>query len=209
MTIGIQTVPDRLLGCWRRNWIRFGADGDHERHVAVIWLQTASGMGDVRIDATQRPEDTDSSCGITVVDESTTPFPTADWLDGDTGFSQQPVSRFPEKGLLDWHTDSLLYERAPSGAYVEEWERLGGSDGLIEHHVGVGTPTRVNRYRAGRHVFVAVERMPGDSVHEFSYGTQSPTDSSVIIELSTVADRIAQPMNFDGHEWQLVSRRSI
>ncbi len=72
---GVQTVPDALIGCWRRNWIRFGdagaaedcatedratedratEDTATEDRVDVIWLQTASGMGDVRIDPT-RPD---------------------------------------------------------------------------------------------------------------------------------------------------------
>jgi len=203
--VGAQTVPDRLLGCWRRNWIRFG-DGDRETDVAVIWLQTASGMGDIRIDPRQQPHETDSSCGITVVDETTSPFPTAVWLDGDTGFSQQAVSSFPEKGWLDWQDDTILFERAPSGAYVEEWEMLDGSMGVVEHHVARGTSSRVNRYTAGCHVMLAVERSSNEAVHEYSYGIRASSDGPTTIQLSTHAKRIGQAMDLD-FDWELISSR--
>ncbi len=41
----------------------------------------------------------------------------------------------PGPGLLEWNEDgSVMIERAPSGAYVEEWHRVPGSaDRLVEH----------------------------------------------------------------------------
>ena len=74
---GEQTVPDRLFGCWRRNWIRFGDDGAKDSSVQVRWLQTASGMGDLRIDPQQTQAESDSSCGITIVDQEAEPHMTA------------------------------------------------------------------------------------------------------------------------------------
>jgi len=179
--VGEQTVPDALIGCWRRNWIRFGDAGPHETDVAVVWLQTASGMGDLRIDPKQALTDTD-------------------WLDGATGFSQQATPSFPEKGWLDWRSDTLVYEIAPSGAYVEEWERLPGSGPLVEHYVALDTPTVTNLYVAGDHHFLAVARPPGEQIHEFSYG-RSPSK----IALSTLPGRVGEPMRLD-HDWSLVSR---
>jgi len=205
---GNQTVPDALLGCWRRNWIRFGDDGDLERDVTVIWLQTASGMADLRLDPTQAPEQTDSSCGITVVDESTTPHVTADWLDGESGFSQQPISSFPEKGWLRWDSDSIMKELAPSGSYVEEWEKLVDSGGTIAHFLAGDTPTTTNLYVCGRHVLLAVQRSESEAVHEYSYGVHSPGTDAVVIELSTLAHRVGQSMQLD-LIWQQVSCRRI
>jgi predicted amidohydrolase len=46
------TVPDLMLGCWKRAWIEF-ADGTRDDTTTVVWLQTESLMADVRI-ATDR-----------------------------------------------------------------------------------------------------------------------------------------------------------
>lgn len=207
---GNQTVPDALLGCWRRNWIRFGDNGDLERDVTVIWLQTASGMADLRIDPEQEPDQTDSSCGITVVDESTTPYVTADWVDGESGFSQQPTSSFPEKGWLTWDSDTIMKELAPSGSYVEEWEKLSGSGDTIAHFVARDTPTTTNLYICGRHVLLAVRRSEAETVHEYSYGAYSldADGDSVVIEHSTLADRVGSAMHLD-MDWQDVSCRRL
>src|SRR5690606_17880284 len=48
-------------------------------------------------------------------------------------------------GLLEWVTDDVMIERAPSGAYVEEWRRLPGTRGPLRHLVET----------TGRHVYVA------------------------------------------------------
>lgn len=214
---GPQTVPDALIGCWRRNWIRHG-DGEPRRDVHVVWLQTASGMGDVRIDPSRPPLLTDSSCGITVVDETTAPYPTARWEDGDHGFAQQPEPNFPEDGWLEWRSPTVMWERAPSGAYVEEWERLPYDHGTVVHLVAPASPGRTNLYIAGRHVFLAVERIesPGaQPLHEFSYATlrRSIDPASATIELSTIAERVGATMLVEtvdlDHTWQPVSCRTV
>ena len=205
---GDQTVPTALLGCWRRNWIRFSDDGDLDDRVTVIWLQTASGMGDLRIDPKQQPHQTDSSCGITIVDESTSPYPTARWYDGDTGFAQQAVTSFPEAGWLDWHRATLMREMAPSGAYVEEWERLPGSTGPVVHAVATNAANSTNVYVAGQHVFMAVHRGDGEPIHEYSYGSGGCSDSSIDIKLSTRHERVGSAMQLD-YDWKLVSSRHI
>ena len=203
---GEQTVPDGLFGCWRRNWITVGPDGDPDRSVSVIWLQTASGMGDLRIDPAQEPTETDSSCGVTVVDETTTPHMTADWLDGDTGFSQQPESSFPEKGWLVWDSPTIMRELAPSGAYVEEWQRLAGSDDVVAHFVANDAATTTNLYIAGRHVFLARRRGAGEQLDEYSYGVRSAGTESVTVELSTIVSHVGASMPLD-HDWACVSLR--
>lgn len=201
---GESTVPAALVGCWRRNWIQFGPDGELERQVRVIWLQTASGMADVRIDPAQAPHETDSSCGITVVDQSTTPFATADWLDGSRGFAQQPVSNFPEKGWLDWQTPSLMRELAPSGAYIEEWERFDDSVGPTAQLSDLSATTRTNLYVAGSHVVLCSENPDAGGLHEFSWGRHSPGAESVTIDVSTVAARVGQPLGLD-RPWSIES----
>jgi len=49
--VATQTVPDIMLGCWRRAWIEF-ADGSRDDTGVVLWLQTESAMVDVRVSAT-------------------------------------------------------------------------------------------------------------------------------------------------------------
>lgn len=216
VVIGPRTVPDALIGCWRRNWIRYG-DGAPQRDVHVVWLQTASGMGDIRIDSSRPPHLSDSSCGVTVVDETTIPHPTARWEDGDHGFSQQPEPSFPEDGWLEWRSPSVMWERAPSGAYVEEWQRAPHDRGVAVHLTVPDAPGRTNLYVTGRHAFLAVERFGsgGPPLHEFSYGRlHEPHDpASATIELSTIAERVGTAMLSEiaelDHEWQLVSRRTV
>jgi len=48
LIMGKQTVPDRMIGCWIRRYIQF-SDGTRDTATRVIWVQTASGMGDMRI----------------------------------------------------------------------------------------------------------------------------------------------------------------
>ncbi|MEY2400592.1 MAG: hypothetical protein QOJ08_703, partial [Ilumatobacteraceae bacterium] len=48
------TVPDVMLGCWRRAWIEF-ADGAVDDTSTVVWLQTESSMVDVRVQG-NRPD---------------------------------------------------------------------------------------------------------------------------------------------------------
>jgi len=200
---GTPSVPVSLFGCWRRNWIQFEGR-ERSSEVTVIWLQTASGMGDLRLDPAQTPAESDSSCGITIVDDTIEPI-TADWQDGETGFGQQTQSNFPEKGWLDWETPDLLYERAPSGAYVEEWERLPGSAGAVAHLVSTDTPL-ANLYLAGSHAFLAVHDPDGTGIHEYTYGTID--DGQTISVYSTFPDRVGKPLRLD-RPWQLVSASTV
>jgi len=201
---GDQTVPDALLGCWRRNWIRFGPDGRLERQVKVIWLQTRSGMADMRVDPDRAPPEFDSSCGITVVDETTTPHVTADWFDGAFGFAQQPVPSFPEKGWLVWESPSIMRELAPSGAYVEEWERLPGSLGQIAHLTAPDAPMTTNLYLAGSHALLCQKSATAGGVHEFSWARAVPGSNELMIELSTNPNQLGQPLHVN-QQWHIES----
>ena len=71
---------------------------------------------------------------------------TATWHTRGHGVNFQPISAFPEPGLMSWNDDAtVMMERAPSGAYVEEWRLVPGSrDHLSVTHVDDET-----FYRAG------------------------------------------------------------
>jgi hypothetical protein len=167
------------VGCWRRAYIRF-ADGTVDDASEVIWLQTRSAMADLRLDG-KRPDLTqrgglrdctaadliamagsDSSSGHTVVGCDSGGVVTATWHTGDDGVDFQPVTRFPEPGHLSWSADGrVMVERAPSGAYDEEWHRLDGSDGPCGHVVvdgRVGGGAREGWYVVGDHAMYVRDR---------------------------------------------------
>ena len=148
------SVPDALFGCWRRAWIEF-ADGTVDDTSTVVWLQTPSLMVDVRV-AADRPDlrtragfhectidelraitrsDASSGyteCGPVVTGPDGLPAATASWHTRGHGVNFQPVSAFPEPGLLTWSADgTVMTERAPSGAYVEEWRLAPGSGDVL------------------------------------------------------------------------------
>ena len=176
LLIGHQTVSDRMLGCWRRRYIRYN-DGTEDRNTRVIWLQTPSGLCDMRISA-ERPDfsersqlsdcsddelialaEQDCACGITVLDETATPYPTATWEGGDSGFMYQPVLSFPEDGWFEWKEDGVcMMEYAPSGAYEEDWRLQDNSQDFAIHLLRRDGETTTNLYVAGAHAVLAVDR---------------------------------------------------
>lgn len=171
------TVPDDLVGCWRRSWIEH-ADGSRDDSSIVVWLQLGSDMADLRVpghrgsvtgragfaecslDELRALAESDSSSGVTVctpvtLGEDGRRRATAEWFDGDDGIAFQPVTAFPEPGLLEWVDDDVMIERAPSGAYVEEWRVLPGTRGPLEHRIAAdGTHV----YRAGDAAIVVRDR---------------------------------------------------
>ena len=176
LLIGNQTVPDHMLGCWHRRYIRF-EDGAEDTSTRVIWLQTPSGIVDMRISA-ERPDfserlqlsdcsndelialaEQDCSCGITILDETATPYPTARWEGGGSGFMQQPVINFPEDGWFEWKEEgTCMLEYAPSGAYEEDWRLQDNSQDLAIHLLCRDSETTTNLYIAGAHAVLAIDR---------------------------------------------------
>jgi hypothetical protein len=173
---GKQTVPDRMIGCWIRRYIQFSG-GTRDTTTRVIWVQTASGMADMRIGA-DRPAmrhrarladcsatellalaQQDCSCATTILDESTTPYPTATWPRGTYGFANQPVQTFPEPGWFAWREDGdCMMEWAPSGAYEEDWRLQPHSLGFAIHLVRVEPAPTTCLYIAGDYAIMARDR---------------------------------------------------
>ena len=87
-----------------------------------------------------------TECGPVEVDADGVRTATASWHTRGHGVNFQPVSAFPEPGLMSWNDDAtVMMERAPSGAYVEEWRLVPGSrERLSVTHVDDETI-----YRAG------------------------------------------------------------
>jgi len=173
---GKATVPKKLIGCWRRRYIRFH-DGSADTTTRVIWLQTLSGAGDIRI-AADRPNlksrgglsactkdellalaEQDCFAGQTLFDAEADPHPTARWpLDGYL-FRFQPVVTFPEDGWMDWKEDgTCMIEKAPSAAYEEDWRLEPGSQTFAAHLTQRGTNGQTCLYVAGDHAIFARNR---------------------------------------------------
>jgi hypothetical protein len=213
------TVPEPMLGCWRRAWIEF-ADGTVDNTSTVIWLQTQSLMADVRV-AADRPNlahraglsdctldelralaTTDASsgyteCGAVLVDRHGQRSATASWHTRGHGVNFQPVSAFPEPGLMSWNDEgTVMTERAPSGAYIEQWQLIDGSrDPLAVKSIGGGVV-----YRAGRTAIVvrdrtvAVPRLARLVELVDEYESDRPTVEGLLDCEFSVADRV-------GNDW--------
>lgn len=173
---GSATVPDPLIGCWHRRYIRF-ADKTEDTATQVIWVQTAAGCGDVRI-APSRPDlrnrrgfeecskdelmalaEQDCFCAVTRFAENATPYATASWPADDYLFRFQPVITFPEPGWLEWREGgSCMIERAPSGAYEEDWRLQPNSQTLAAHLSLQDASATTCLYVAGDHAIYARNR---------------------------------------------------
>ncbi len=148
-------VPELLRGAWRRTSIH-NADGSSDTTSTVVWLQLESMMVDVRFSLEQAEladrgslnncslrdlrllATSESSSGYTtctpVKGEGADRRATAEWFTRGHGVAFQPVTAYPEPGLLEWDASGdVMIERAPSGAYVEEWHRVENTDAPLQH----------------------------------------------------------------------------
>ena len=178
---GKPTVPPQMMGCWHRRSIRF-SEGEEDTTTRVIWLQTASGMGDMRIpadrvDLSHRTDlstcssdelgarsNQDSGAGINLLDPNARPKPTATWEDGGAGVGYQNYVYFPEPGWFEWRGEDCMMEWAPSGAYEEDWRLQPDSRGRLVHLIGIpgleATPIR-QLLVAGDHAIAVRDRSVG------------------------------------------------
>jgi len=232
---GSTTVPEKMIGCWERLYIRF-RDGSEDRRTRVFWLQTLSGVGDIRI-AASRPNlrgrrgledcskdellklaEQDCFCGVTLFDPDAEPFPTASWPKEAYLFRFQPLITFPEPGWIEWqNAATCMIERAPSGAYEEDWRLQPGSRSFAAHLTERDAPTMTCLFVAGEHAIYARDRavdLPSDKTLlelardaecdpdrlrqlvdcEFSYARRAQSGGDYHIEVSTLPWREGQPL---------------
>jgi hypothetical protein len=238
---GSATVPSRLIGCWERRYIRF-SDGTEDTTTRVIWVQTLSGVGDIRIRAA-RPNlrarkgladcskedllalaEQDCFCGVTLFDSNAQPFPTASWPKESYLFRFQPVITFPEPGWMEWlEGGTCMIERAPSGAYVEDWRLQPGSKSFAAHLTQRDASPPTCLYVAGDHAIFARNRSEALLTDktllelareadydrgrmqelldcEFSYARRAGPGGDYVIEVSTFPWREGQPLGCAGVE---------
>jgi len=173
---GSSTVPEEMIGCWERLSIRF-SDGTEDKTTRVIWLQTLSGVGDIRIPAS-RPHlrerkgfgdcskeellklaEQDCFCGVTLFDPDANPFPTASWPKEAYLFRFQPVITFPEPGWIEWqNSGTRMIEKSPSGAYEEDWRLQPECRSFAAHLAKGDAASTTCLYIAGEHAIYARNR---------------------------------------------------
>ncbi len=195
-------VPDLLRGAWKRASI-VNEDGTSDTDSLVVWLQLDSSMVDVRIPVDiDNPLTCEASTGRTICTPIETGADgirraTAEWhTRGPNDIAIHPVSAFPEPGLLEWNEDgSVMIERAPSGAYLEEWHRLPGSTKrLIEHRTDVSQRVYVAGDLA---VVVTDHRSEAKSPFDVEFAICEPVceDSKWRIVASTLPGRIGKDID--------------
>lgn len=173
---GKRTVPEQLIGCWKRHSIVL-KDGTVDRTTRVLWLQTASGVADIRISA-DRPDmrhrsglasctrdellalaEQDCFAATTLFDPAATPYPMAIWPISLDLFRFQPVVSYPEPGWLEWKDNgSVMMEYAPSGAYEEDWRLLETKPPFAIHLMKVTNDAIECLYVVGNHAVRARSR---------------------------------------------------
>jgi len=236
---GRATVPEKMIGCWERLSIRF-SDGKEDKTTRVIWLQTLSGIGDIRIpvsrphlrdrkgladcskDELLKLAEQDCFCGITLFDPDAKPFPTASWPKEAYLFRFQPVITFPEPGWIEWrNSGTCMIEKAPSGAYEEDWRLRPDSRSFAAHLTKRDAAHTTCLYVAGEHAVYARNRRANLPSHktllelaqeaqyerdrleelvdcEFSYARRAGSGNDYTIVVSTLPWREGKSL---GYPW--------
>ncbi|WP_249977719.1 hypothetical protein [Vreelandella olivaria] len=126
------TVPDWLRGVWQRQRIDY-ADGTSDTSSRVFWLQGLSCYGDLRIPINRPlvPRFGASHVHDLALARQQGATGHCHYHNGRAIWKRewgyQPIVDFPEPGEMELHGNRMI-ERAPSGAYEEEWLRLTPTD---------------------------------------------------------------------------------
>ena len=139
-----QTVPNWLMGVWRRRSIE--ENGVRDTTTQVTWIQTNCCFGDIRIPADRfvadlaadsaEPMDLDNAERLArMSDRSAFTLSKQEGFAGVTQYADGccewhrmldycPPTGQRDRGTLHWEGDTLV-EIGPNDAYVEEWQRIG------------------------------------------------------------------------------------
>lgn len=122
------SVPDWMLGCFRRRCISF-ANGESDNQTIVFWFQSRNFTIDLRlplaVEQVRAAELEDySATELAVLANYEGWVASCDWTDEKMswygGTALQTTDRWPEPAELH-RTGNCMIEFAPSGAYVEDW----------------------------------------------------------------------------------------
>ncbi|MGH6826151.1 hypothetical protein [Methyloceanibacter sp.] len=181
-------------------------------------LRGRRGLADCSTDELLKLAEQDCFCGVTLFDPGAEPFPTASWPKGTYLFRFQPLITFPEPGWIAWQdAGTCMIERAPSGAYQEDWRLQPGSRSFAIHLTKRDAATMTCLFVAGEHAIYARNRtvgLPSDKTLlelakdaeydpgrlrqlvdcEFSYARRAQPGGDYHIEISTLPWREGQPL---------------
>lgn len=142
-----QSVPDWMIGCFRRRCISF-ANGESDDQTIVYWIQSRNFTIDLRlpIKEDQVPARDIAECTpaeLAAMANYEGWEATSHWdgnrLKWSGGTALQVTDRWPEEAELR-RTGNCMIEFAPSGSYVEDWRLQPSAPGpliglrLIEEH---------------------------------------------------------------------------
>jgi hypothetical protein len=119
-------VPPWTLGCFRRRAITFST-GETDTETLVLWLQTRGLTADLRLPPRALDPRGDAAGiegGLARTRWDGRAMHWSEWT------SFQTHDRWPEPGVL-FRVGDCLIERAPSGAYVEDWRLQPSEDGPL------------------------------------------------------------------------------
>lgn len=132
-----QSVPEWMLGCFKRNRITF-ANGLTDQQTHVFWLQGRNQTIDLRLPIEQAqvrsplmqcsPEQLETLANYEGWYAQSTWH--NDKLSWSGGTSLQLHNRWPEPALLQ-RIGNCMMEFAPSGAYVEDWRLQSSQPGAL------------------------------------------------------------------------------
>lgn len=221
------TVPDWLRGVWQRTRIDH-ADGTRDTTTRVFWLQGLSCYGDLRI-AASRPQVSGFGASAQAnramahqqgaTGHCHCPVQQATW---QRQWGYQPVVDFPEPGDLE-RRDDIVIERAPSGAYEEEWQRLTPPDPCIhvwQRDDGLARLLVIDAFAmlvSRRRRELEPRPLPAllGSGHtpvselldcEISYAVREGPDDAFIVRLSTLPWREGRPLALGGTRGGIVGQ---
>ncbi|WP_372958210.1 hypothetical protein [Marinobacter sp.] len=133
-----QSVPDWMLGCFRRRCISF-ANGESDNQTIVYWLQSRNFTIDLRLprvaDQVRPAPLEDYRAGdLDVLAGYEGWMAPCEWADRKLswygGTALQLTNRWPEPAELR-RVGNCMVEFAPSGAYVEDWRLQPSSPGPL------------------------------------------------------------------------------
>ena len=134
-----RSVPDAMLGFWKRHWISF-ANGTTDLYTHVCWVQSRNFTIDLRLPLEQdqpppRALHEYSPEELQVLANYEGWSADSDW-DGsalswrDTEVTLQLHNRWPEPAFLK-RTGNCMIEHCPSNIYVEDWRLQASAPGAL------------------------------------------------------------------------------
>jgi hypothetical protein len=189
-----QSVPDWMIGCFRRRSISF-ANGESDDQTIVYWMQSRNFTIDLRLPLKEDQVPTRDIADCTPAELAVMANyegweAASHWennrLRWSGGTALQLTDRWPEEAELQ-RIGNCMIEFAPSGSYVEDWRLQPSAPGplvglrLVEEHYpqsGESVPRRGGLIICGDHAALVL-------------GRASPLPAGISTKNLSLPDRVA------------------